>query len=87
MQVFFNVESCFYEGIALGTKPRVLLPCLCTVKLGYNSHDYNEFKFTMIRILSHFWSQMTIYNVNVHGYSESRLQETFFAGSREFVIT
>ena len=30
---------------------------------------------------------MTRYNVNVHGYNESRLYRIIFAGPKEFVIT
>jgi len=30
---------------------------------------------------------MTSYNINFHGYFESRLKQTLFAGPREFVIT
>ena len=39
-----------------------------SVKLGYN-----EFTFITNLVIWKYWSQMTIYNKNVHGYSVSRL--------------
>ncbi len=58
-----------------------------TVKLGYNDHGYNEFMFLTIKIFSHFLSQMKLYSMYFHGYNESRLLQTYFAGPKEFVIT
>ena len=44
-----------------------------TVKLGYNDHGYNEFTFITNEKNCAFWSQMTTYYINFHGYNESRL--------------
>jgi len=35
---------------------------------GYNDHGYNEFTFITNKILPNFWSKMTSYYLNVHGY-------------------
>ncbi len=39
------------------------------------------------KILSYSWCQVKLWSMNFHGYNESRLKRTCFAGSREFIIT
>ncbi len=57
------------------------------IKLGYNDHGSNNFTFISHKKSSQFRSWMTSYNVNIHGYKESRLLKALFARPREFVIT
>ena len=50
------------------------LACLDgTVKLGYNDQGYYEFTFIMNKQNCAFWSQMTTYYKNFHGYNEQML--------------
>jgi len=43
-----------------------------SVELGYNDQDCNKFKFIMNKILLNILSQILSYNINFHGYRESR---------------